>query len=331
MSHMKNTSLLYFGKIASRGDFVRSQNHPQLMASLDSWLSQSMDLMAGDPHWKPVYDSAPAVDFVMLGMNRPIAVAGHLNPSVDTSGRRFPFLTACTLELQEPEKFFTMSALQLESVWERLNEASHKARRADQESVAEVLHALAQTELSYVVESQERRDRFNDFLEMTTVAGFERMLQSAHPDIRLRQTLLAVGLLFQPLIASGVDRVDKGVRLPLPANRQQQMYVASFWISLISSFIKKASFEVTVLLPKGEGRAPAELLMSFNGGASSVLYAALDSRARADVFVDMASAAWIEEHIQVDYGLKKLSSYLQMPQLTLKQARDTFEETFLGS
>jgi type VI secretion system protein ImpM len=45
----------------------------------------------------------------------------------------------------------------------------------------------------------------------------------------------------------------------------------------------------------------------------------------------MASAAWIEEHIQADYGLKKLSSYLQMPQLTLKQARDTFEETFLGS
>ena len=87
-----------------------------------------MDLMAGDSHWKPVYDGAPAVDFVMLGMNRPIAVAGHLTPSVDTSGRRFPFLTACTLELQEPEKFFTMSALQLESVWERLNEASHKAR-----------------------------------------------------------------------------------------------------------------------------------------------------------------------------------------------------------
>ena len=37
--------LAYFGKIPSRGDFVRSANQPGLIQMLDRWLSQGIELM----------------------------------------------------------------------------------------------------------------------------------------------------------------------------------------------------------------------------------------------------------------------------------------------
>ena len=50
-----------------------------------------------------------------------------------------------------------------------------------------------------------------------------------------------------------------------------------------------------------------------------------------EVFVDTRRADWVEDFVEQDYAVKKLSSYLKQPGLSLKQARDTFTEAFLGS
>ncbi len=53
--------LVYFGKLPSRGDFVRSAHHSALIEHLDRWQSQTMERLATDPRWKLRYDAAPTL------------------------------------------------------------------------------------------------------------------------------------------------------------------------------------------------------------------------------------------------------------------------------
>jgi len=86
------TELMYFGKVPSRGDFVRSTHHPVFVDQLDRWQSQVMERLATDPRWKLVYDQAPPLSFAIIGSGNRVGLAGHWLPSGDTSGRRFPFV-----------------------------------------------------------------------------------------------------------------------------------------------------------------------------------------------------------------------------------------------
>ena len=44
----------YFGKLPSRGDFLKGQYNPQLLKVLDEWLAQGLELLAEDPgDWRP--------------------------------------------------------------------------------------------------------------------------------------------------------------------------------------------------------------------------------------------------------------------------------------
>ena len=51
MSQMTSVSLAWFGKVASRGDFVRSTQQGSLTQMLDQWLSQGLELVSVDPRW----------------------------------------------------------------------------------------------------------------------------------------------------------------------------------------------------------------------------------------------------------------------------------------
>lgn len=88
----------FFGKIPGRGDFVKGAGHPPLIGRLDGWASGAMELIADDPGWKAAYDQAAPIDFAFVGAGSGVSVVGHLRPSADASGRRFPFLAAAAVE-----------------------------------------------------------------------------------------------------------------------------------------------------------------------------------------------------------------------------------------
>jgi type VI secretion system protein ImpM len=216
-------------------------------------------------------------------------------------------------------------------VWGQLKGHTSNLMKADQVQVAEVLQAMVSSEISHAIESVERKDRFSDYLDTANLQSFEAAIRENYPAFDLRQTVLAIGLLFQPLLANASTQIDKGVSLPLPSEPQQQTFAATFWLSLISVFLAKSSVEMSIFLPRGESIKQPSLLISFNTGAPDVLQAALDSRATPGVFIDLGSSPWVEEHFQKDYGLKKLSSYLQVAQLSLQHAKNAFLETFVGA
>ena len=45
MTQTVQAQIAYFGKIPSRGDFVKSAHNPQLLQTLDRWIAEAMELL----------------------------------------------------------------------------------------------------------------------------------------------------------------------------------------------------------------------------------------------------------------------------------------------
>jgi type VI secretion system protein ImpM len=320
--------LAYFGKLPSRGDFVRSPSQAGLIQTLDRWLSQGIELMATDARWKEVYDRQPSAHFAFLAVNSPRAIAGHLSASTDASGRRFPFVTAGAFDVGAPLEFMPHAPMVLARLWSRFEQAARSARAA--EDATQVLGELAQLEVELDTAPAAYDASVRDFIELESIGSLQVLLRQAGHPIDVRQTMLALGLLLQPVLASDGQSLSKGLSLPLPADPFYRPVVATFWLELVVPFLQRGDFEVALFLPRSEGPTPPTLAISFSGGSAAHLRAILDPVAAQEAFVDPTPADWVEDQVRDDYAVKKLSSYLQQPQLSLRQAMATFREAFLG-
>ena len=96
---LRNPSSIYFGKISSRGDFVKSVSGTKVIALIDDWVAQGMEMLIADPGWKTYYDRAGSIDFLFIATHKKHTICGSLIPSGDSSSRRFPFIAATLFEI----------------------------------------------------------------------------------------------------------------------------------------------------------------------------------------------------------------------------------------
>jgi type VI secretion system protein ImpM len=321
-------AIAYFGKIPSRGDFIKSANNTQLLDTLDRWLAQAMEMLAEDSRWKLTYDAWQPVQFAFLGSRSRLAIAGNLMASSDVSSRRFPFLAAGALEVDQPLNFIARSPLALSRLWSR---ASNQMRTLlDATDTAEALRSFGETQLSVDAGAgvQSYEASFADFTELQTLSALEGMLRQNGQPIQLRRTMLALGLLLQPVMASGSSRIEKGLTLPLPADPLYRSLVASFWLDLVSRFLGRADFELALFI--GEIAGKHRIVIGFNGASSKTLHSVMSPDAYLEQNINIDDPEWVEAHVNAQQGVAKLSSYLDQPQLSLRVALDTFREVFIG-
>jgi type VI secretion system protein ImpM len=318
----------YFGKVASRGDFLRSEQHDALTRMLDQWLSQGLERAAADPRWKQRYDQVAPCRFAFLGARSTVGLAGHLIPSVDASGRRFPFVTAGSFDIESPLPFMAHAPLALVRLWSRLESIGREACAAADASGP--LGRAAQARLEIDTHPRSYAAGLEDFLEMQTVGSLEALLRASHPRLVLRDTLLAIGLLLQPVPGSGMSRLDKGLALPLPEDPLYGPFVGALWMGLVAPFLAHGDFELAMFVLRRRPDEGACLCIGFAGGAPRTLQAVFDRESSDDAFVDVVGADWVGEHLEGDYAIAKLASYLAQPQLSMRQAMQTFKECFLG-
>lgn len=321
--------MLHFGKLPSRGDFVRGGHLPGVIQTLDGWLAAGIEALAADPRWKLLYDRAAPLHFAFLGSRSTRGLAGHLIASADTSGRRYPFIVAGALEVDEPLSFLARSPLMLTRPWQRFEAAARRAHASA--DATPILAEIAQGEVELERSARAYDANYRDFLELHNVGSLEAALRDAGHSVSLRTLLLGIGLLLQPVPASGIQRLDKGLLLPLPRDPMLRPFVAALWTDLVSGFLTRAAFEVTVCLPQpAAGEAPM-LMLGFDGASPRLLPALIDREQGREVLVDGCAADWVEDFVREDYGVHKLSAYLEQPTLSLRQARESFTEAFLGN
>jgi type VI secretion system protein ImpM len=310
----------YFGKLPTRADFIKAADNLALASLLDDWLAEVMNLLSADPRWKLNYDALAPLNFAFVGTRSRRAIAGHLTASSDLSQRRYPFLSMSAIEVDDPAGFVSRSPLILATLWEALGHLT--ADVMESATPDEPLQTLAAARVDIDTADDGHAQRFTDFLDRHTIAALEAMLASAS----VRRTILATGLLLQPVRRSGAERLDKSLVLPLPSSSRQRYLVAAFWLDLVVPFLQKADFELSLFLADLRGQ-PA-LVIGFGGAAPETLAAIIDPGRAAEHQISFDYAGWVDELIAGDARVQKLSAYLEQGQLSLRSVRALFHETF---
>jgi len=327
MTQEVSVAVSYFGKVPSRGDFVRTADNHQLMGLLDRWAGNSIELLSKSPDWKRLYDEAPDVHYGFMGSRSKLVVCGHFLPSRDASQRSFPLLSAVRVEVANPLGFLARSPMAMSRVWSGLSRHAHEAVEA--EDAAAPLQALAETKYTLSTDPSAYAAPFGDFLEMQTIGSLQRILrESGHDDVLMRRMLPALGLLLQPVLSGSGVNIDKGLELPLPKDPLYRPLVGAFWLDMIAGFITRGDFELAVLV---RDEVAPRMIVGFNGADHQTLRAVLDPQFAAGHLIRVHDAEWVEEHLPGDYGLNKLASYVDRDDLSLKAARRIFGETFVGA
>ncbi|MDN7428466.1 type VI secretion system-associated protein TagF [Burkholderia sp. AU45388] len=328
MTQTVQAQIAYFGKIPSRGDFVKSAHNPQLLQTLDRWIAQALELLAEDPRWKIVYEDAKPMHFAFLGSRSKLAIAGHMVASHDVSMRRFPFLGATALEVDRPLAFLARSPLAFARLWSRV--AAQIPPLLGKDEPPGALQALGDTQVPIDVggPGTSHDGTFNDFVEHQSLHGLQEMLlDSGHP-VRLRGAMLALGSLLRPVMQSGSSHIERGLTLPLPVDPFYRSLVAAFWLELIAPFVAQADFELAIFI--GTIAERERLVIGFNGASAKTLLSVVDPQTYAAHNIDIDDPEWIDAHAQNDHQISKLLSYLDQPQLSLRFAIDAFREAFIG-
>mgnify|MGYP000076511463 FL=1 len=309
----------YIGKIPTRSDFIKAAQDSPLMGVLDNWMAQVMSKLPADARWKINYDALAPVSFAFVGPRRKHAIAGHLVASSDQSGRRFPFLMMRTLEVGDPAQFVSRCPLVLEPLWSRLEGMAQDLIGTD--DPAPQLQAIPETMIEL---DEQNGNALATFLATGTVSSLEGLL--CRTDVK--QLILALGLLLQPVMQSGAADLQKSLVLPLPLNDDARYAVSSFWLELIAPFLANADFELALFITQIEFKPV--LVVGFSGAAASTLHAIIDPLVAQEQQISFADTDWVDEQVGFDIDVRALASYLDQPQLPLRLARQLFLQTFTG-
>lgn len=110
-----------FGKTPMQPDFVRFNAGSPSARAWDEWMNTSLQEMRrlGGQLWEAVFDIAPALHFIgrPAGDNRQV-LAGHIRPSQDESGRRYPLTVFCEFQLDRQGRGVQVLPFALESFME---------------------------------------------------------------------------------------------------------------------------------------------------------------------------------------------------------------------
>lgn len=319
--------LMYFGKLPLRGDFVRSAHGSSVVNALDRWISESLERLAIEPDWRRHFDALQAVEFAFVGSRSQNLIAGHMVGSRDSSGRRYPFIVAGRMQTSDPLALLACLPVHLMPAWQLLDQLVRGAQGAS--SIEEALDRIEASNMPVDNDLSMSAAALASYLDSVTVGQLQTQLADGGNRLDLRQSIIALGLLLLPLLSGSAGVASKGLALPLPSDKRAASFAAAFWLSCLAPFLVRANHELALLHVSLSGRP--QLLVSFNGVNAATLEAVFDPARAFETNIDLCEAEWVEDMIAGEYPLSKLSSYLEHPGLSLRQALTTFSEVFLGA
>ncbi|MCU6432919.1 type VI secretion system-associated protein TagF [Undibacterium sp. Jales W-56] len=321
------TAISYFGKIPTRGDFVKATDSPALISVIDDWLAQAMELLSSDPRWKITYDTVVPMHFAFIGPRRKRAIAGHIVASTDEAQRRFPFMAMSTMEIEDPSEFVQRHPLVLARLWKNMQTLVGDVLVS--ENPGSSLQKLSATNIDLELSPTAYEAAFTDFLNVQTVGALDAMLLQTGFTGSVREVMLALGFLLEPVMSSGSSRLEKSLVIPLPADPIYRYLAASFWMNLIAPFLLKVDFELAVFFTQIQQKP--SMIVGFSGASPRTLQAIMDAQVGLSHHIPFENVQWVDEQIHANFKIQKLSSYLNQPHLSLKSARDSFREAFIGA
>jgi type VI secretion system protein ImpM len=329
MSYIKtlDAPVIFFGKLPARGDFIRSHSGSALIQVFDRWVSETLTLLLTvEPGWKTLYDKSSPADVAFFRPQTGFLVMSSVMASKDSAGRRFPFISATTFEVQNIESFIGVSPLYLFPVWDHLRDLSQEAANVPAEDHA-FMDKLHHEVCHFQQLCDEADAQSQTFFSNTSLGALEGYLTTVGFHESLRQVVLAIGMLLEPTLDSSDGELKKILRFPLPKDQALSALCAAFWMRLLAGFLIRMNCEVT--LYRTEHRHKPCLCLGFNGASPEGLYAVMDPSVENDYIIDLHNLNWVESYLDSSVGVGHLSTLLKQDDIALHDVIELFDEAFL--
>jgi type VI secretion system protein ImpM len=231
------------------------------------------------------------------------------------------------LDVAEPDAFVPSAPQMLGVLWSRL-EALSKGLVTAPDADA-LLQAAAGQVVELDLRSNAHAAAFADFIELQSLDTLQALLAQAGYAGSVRRVLLALGLLLQPVLASSTSRLEKSLVLPLPADPLYRGLVGAYWMHAIAPFLARADFELALFVTR-IGEQP-RLVLGFGGASAHTLQAIMDPQAASERHIAFDDLDWVEDQVDTDYAVDKVSRHLKRPDVSLKSALDALCAAFIGT
>jgi type VI secretion system protein ImpM len=237
-----------FGKVPMLPDFVRFNAGSPSARSWDEWMNSSLTELrrAGGPQWEARFDAFPALHFISrpTGDNRQV-LAGHIRPSRDESGRRYPLTVFCELQLDRQGRGVQVLPFALEPFLESASTMANAC--ASHTPEGSILRAMGALVPESVVESTQRA--MTDRLRAVTMESFWCSLLERFDDPRKYLCIKNLFGILAPMRGHDPQRLSMALRFPGITTKSDvsPSFAAAIWMSLSRAVIGEESLSTAWL------------------------------------------------------------------------------------
>ncbi len=273
-----------FGKTPTQPDFVRFNAGSPSARAWDEWTNSSLLELrrAGGQQWEVAFDASPTFHFVgrPTGDNRQV-LAGHIRPSHDESGRRYPLTVFCELQLDRQARGVQVLPYALEPFLD--SAASIAETCATRTLDVAILRAMEALVPESPVESARRA--MTDRLKVITMETFWCSLFGTFDDPRKYLCIKNLFGVLAPMRGYDPQRLAMGLRFPgVPGTAGvSSSLTTAIWATLCRAVIGEESLAASWLFWNNSPKAqhPASYLF-FRTPSASMFAAMLAPRMPVD-------------------------------------------------
>lgn len=310
------TPLIYFGKIPSRGDFIRARSHAQEIDSIDHWISEAL------AHSERLFYQTPCIYFSHVNTAEQSSITGTVIPSHDSTDRSYPLIGFALEYTDKPKSWLNYLPVKSSSLWDTTYEAVCAAKQ--QQSDTEANNLLNNCSLSI---DRNASTYYYDFINKMTLDDFSRFIEQSKT--QLIEKIIATGLLFLPTYTKGFHGLNKALCWTLARDKQTSIMLATFWHDLIHGFYQPHEMTLNTYLYQIKDQY--HMTLSFGAPSGRLLaQLALDGQKSGDDWVFIDDSEWTQSYIEDDIGLTRLQKLLSQDHLYLYDVRQLFKQIFLA-
>lgn len=313
-----STQPFYYGKCPAHGDFLKSQDQHGLIQSIDRWISKALEYAMQSNNFKQHYTKLPSLDFFLVNLQVGQFLVANLISSEDYSGRHFPMVLGQVIETHQLYENLMYLTYRFKPTLIELYQRNRVIRSIQNPDI--LLDKLSKlTDQSSVYSTED----VQQFYDTQTLNSLSRLMGGSVYE--LVQTLIALGLLLQPIIQQGTARLNKILILPIH-NVRYSYEIAAFWINLISLFIQKQSSHLFIGLLHADQPV---LLCGFQGTDSTALGDIFNQNMQSQHWVSLVHTDWIDPYLEQNARLAVLEQILNQPRMSLTNIIQIFKQTFI--